>query len=138
MTMSEKFFSASWVREAIEAERSVSDEIYKRFRNPESFTHILAFDVEDRPGLSTYLEYVQGRAKSWTATPIDENRVWARFGAKLDVWRSAAQGQAKASNLVLSRKIKLLKGSLIDAVAAASPFNRLVRSWGDVDTDWHV
>ena len=136
--MPEKFFSADWVREALVAERKAGDEIYKRFKKPQTFTHILAFAVEDRPNLSTYLDYVEGRSRNWSVGPIDETWVWARFAAPLDVWRSAAEGRAKASNLVIARKIRLVKGGLMDAFETAQPFNLLVKSWGDVDTDWDV
>jgi hypothetical protein len=136
--MSEKFFSEAWTQEALKVERAAADDIYKRFKDPNSKTMVLAMSVADRPGVATNIEYVAGRSKAWSSQPFDEDRVWARFSADLDVWRSAAEGNAKASNLVMAGKIKLVKGELNEAVDNARAFDRLVETFGEVDTDWEI
>jgi putative sterol carrier protein len=137
--MAEKFFSQSWAEQALKVEREAGDEIFKRFKNPAAFTHVLALEVTDHPGVVTHIEYCEGRSVLWTATDLfDEDNVWARFTAKLDDWHAAADGKAKASNLVMAGKIKLTKGAMKDALEHAAPFDRLVQTFGGVDTDWDI
>jgi putative sterol carrier protein len=137
--MAEKFFTEGWVTSALVAEQAAGDDIYKRFKRPAEFTHVLVLEVSDHPELKTHLEYRQGRSVKWTATELfPEDQVWARFTANLGDWRSAAEGKAKASNLVMAGKIKLTKGTMKDALENAAPFDRLVQSFGEVDTDWDV
>lgn len=137
--MAEKFFTPGWCVQARKAEQAAADEIIKRFKNPPTFTHVLALEVADHPELITHLEYREGRSVVWTTDSLfREDDVWARFTAPLDVWRQAAEGKAKASNLVMAGKIKLVKGAMKDALENAAPFDRLVQCFGAVDTDWDV
>jgi hypothetical protein len=136
--MAVPFFSAPWCDEALVAENAATNEIYKRFRKPAEFTHVLALEVTDHPGLVSHVEYVAGRAVAWTSGPHDEDKVWARFSGTLDAWRTAADGEAKASNLVMAGKLKLTKGAMKDALENAAPFDRLVQCFGAVATDWNV
>ena len=137
--MTEKFFSQAWADQALKVEREASDEIYKRFKNPKAFTHVLALEVTDHPGVVTHIQYSEGRSVLWTATDLfNEDDVWARFTANLEHWRAAAEGNAKASNLVMAGKIKLTKGAMKDAVEHSAPFDRLVQTFGGVETDWDI
>ncbi|WP_201359046.1 SCP2 sterol-binding domain-containing protein [Mycobacterium paraintracellulare] len=136
--MAQKFFSAEWAKDALEVERAASDQIYKRFKNPAGFTHVLALEVADHPGVVTHIQYDQGRSVTWTTDLFDEDQVWARFSANLDAWRAAAEGKAKASNLVMAGRIKLTKGAMKDALENAAPFDRLVQTFGGVETNWEI
>lgn len=136
--VSAKFFSEQWCEHALEAARAAGDQIYKRFRRPAEFTHVLALEVRDHPDLATQVKYVEGRCTAWSTKLVDEDEVWARFTANLADWRTAAEGNAKASNLVMAGKIKLVKGAMKDAVEHAAPFDGLVATFGAVDTDWDI
>ena len=134
--MSHSFFSPAWCAQALRAENDATAEIYKRFRKPTEFTHVLALEVADRPGLVSHIEYKEGRAVAWTAGSYPEEQVWARFIGNLEDWRAGAEGQAKASNLVMAGRLKLTKGAMKDALENAAPFDRLVQCFGVVPTDW--
>jgi putative sterol carrier protein len=136
--MAEKFFSDGWCATALAAESAASTEIMKRLKKPSEFTHVLALEVSDRPGLETQLRYEQGRCVAWGPKLCAEDEVWARFSASLENWHKAGTGQAKASNLVMAGKMKLTKGAMKDAVENAAPFDRLVQCFTVVDTDWDV
>jgi len=132
------FFSSAWCDRALAAENAATADIYKRFRKPAEFTHVLALEVTDRPGVLSHVEYKQGRAVAWTSGGYAEDQVWARFVGDLDAWRSASAGDAKASNLVMAGRLKLTKGAMKDALENAAPFDRLVQCFGAVPTDWDV
>jgi hypothetical protein len=136
--MAFQFFSEAWCDEALKAERAAAPDIYKRFKKPAEFTHVLALEVADRPDLITHVEYVEGRSTVWTTRLFDEDRIWARFTANLEAWRTAAEGGAKASNLVMAGRMKLTKGGMKDALENAAPFDRLVQCFGAVPTAWDV
>jgi putative sterol carrier protein len=136
--MSEKFFSENWLKAAHDAERAVTDESYKLIKNPETFSHVLAFEVADHPGIASYLRFEAGRSVAWTATPVSEGDVWARFVGKLDDWRACAEGKASASTQVMSGKIKITKGDMMEAFANAPALDLLARLFGEVDTDWDI
>jgi hypothetical protein len=137
--MADKFFSQAWTDQALKAERAAADVIYKRLRDAKTFSHVLALEVTDRPGLVTHIQYAEGRSVTWTATELfAEDTVWSRFTANLSDWRAAAEGKAKASNLVMAGKVKLVKGAMKDALANAQAFDRLVETFGEIDTDWDV
>lgn len=137
--MAEKFFSQAWVDKALEVERSAGDETYRRFKDGAAFTHVLALEVTDHPGVVTHIRYVAGRSEVWTATNLfSEDDVWARFTADLEHWRAGAEGKAKASSLVMGGKIKLTKGAMKDLVENAAAFDGLVQAFGGVDTAWDI
>ncbi len=136
--MSEKFFSEDWLKLAHERERAVTDQSYALMRDPETFTHVMAFEVTDRPGVASYIEFVNGRSVAWTTTPYAEEDVWGRFAGPLEAWRMCAEGKASASTQIMSGKIKIAKGDLMESFAQAPALDLLVRLFGDVDTDWDV
>jgi putative sterol carrier protein len=136
--MAAKFFSEDWCKHALVAEHAASKEIIKRFKKPAEFSHVLALEVADRPGVISHLKYEQGRCVAWTADLYPEAEVWARFTASLEAWQKAAAGEAKASNLVMAGKMKLTKGTMRDALENAAPFDRLIQCFTAVDTDWDV
>jgi putative sterol carrier protein len=137
--MAGKFFSQAWTDQALKAEKAAADDIFKRLKNPKTFSHVIALEVTDRPGLVTHIQYAEGRSVTWTATELfAEGTVWSRFTANLSDWRAAAEGKAKASNLVMAGKFKLVKGAMKDALENAPAFDRLVQTFGEVDTDWDV
>jgi putative sterol carrier protein len=136
--MAEKFFSDEWCTKALAAENAASAEIIKRFKKPSEFTHVLALEVSDRPGVEALLRYEQGKCVAWGVKLAPEDEVWARFTATLDNWKKAGTGQAKASNLVMAGKMKLTKGAMKDALENAAPFDRLVQCFTAVETDWDV
>lgn len=136
--MSEKLFSESWTKAAHEVERAVTDQSYALLKNPETFSHVMAFEVSDRPGVASYIQFDAGRSVTWTPTPFPEEQVWGRFVGALDDWRVCAEGKASASTQIMGGKIKIAKGDLMEAFAQAPALDLLVRLFGDVDTDWDV
>jgi hypothetical protein len=130
-----KFFSDDWCAAALscrdgDGERKVT-------KNPDSFTHVLAFEVTDRPELVTHMQYVAGHAVKFSATDlVEEDQVWARFKAKAEHFREAVEGRTPAANLVMRGSMRLVKGSMKDAIANAEALNVIVRNWGKVPTDW--
>jgi hypothetical protein len=86
----------------------------------------------------TQIEYVEGKAVSWTTVAWPEDQVWVRFVADVDTWRAAAEGDEQGSTLIMAGKIKIAKGLMKDLVENADAFNNWVLSWGDVATDWDV
>jgi hypothetical protein len=136
--MPAKFFSEEWCGQALVAENAATAEIIKRFRKPAQFTHVLALEVTDRPGVVSHLKYDEGRCSAWTPIPYAEEQVWARFTAPLEAWQTAASGDARASNLVMAGRMKLTKGAMKDALENAAPFDRLIQCFAAVDTDWDV
>ena len=136
--MAERFFSDDWCALALKAENAASAEIMKRFKKASEFSHVLALTVSDRPGVEAHIKYEEGRAVAWGPGLYAEDEVWARFTASLENWQKAGTGQAKASNLVMSGKMKLTKGAMKDALENAAPFDRLVQCFTTVDTDWDL
>lgn len=136
--MAQKFFSEGWTKAAHPLERAVTDKSFALLKNPEQFSHVLAFEVSDHPGVESYLQFEAGRSVAWTPTPFAEDQVWARFVATLADWRACAEGKASASSQVMAGKVKITKGDLMEAVANAAALDLLVRLFGDVDTDWDL
>ena len=136
--MSEKFFSEGWLKLAHEAERAVTDQSYALMKDPETFTHVMTFEISDRPGVSSSIQFTSGRSVTWTVTPFPEEQVWGRFIGPLEAWRACAEGKASASTQIMSGKIKIAKGDLMEAFAQAPALDLLVRIFGEIDTDWDV
>lgn len=135
--MAAKFFSPQWCAQALSAENAASAEIISGFKEA-SFTHVLAFEVSDRPDVVSYLRYEEGKCVAWTTDLFREDDVWLRFSAPLDQWRNASSGSPTASKLMMIGKMKLTKGALKDAIANKDPLDRIVLCFNAVDTDWQV
>lgn len=134
-----KFLSEEWCSEATNIEHSMGDEVLKIFKKPAQFTHVLQFEVGDRPGVVVQGEYVGGRVKAWTSGNLHPaDQVWASFRAKLEHFQEATSGRTPAASLVMGGKIRLVKGSMKDAIENAEALNFLLRSWGTVPTDWDI
>jgi hypothetical protein len=134
-----KFFSEPWCQEALRSERVLSEEMVKVFRDPAKFNHVMAFEVTDRPGVAVQGKYVEARIQWWTAENLlPEDEVWAVFKGKLEHYRQAVADGTAAASLVMTGKLRLAKGSMIDAVKNAKAMNALMRHWGTVPTDWDI
>ena len=130
-----KFFSDEWCAAAL-ANRDGDGE-RKATKDPDTFTHVLAFEVTDRPELVTHLQYAAGNAVKFSASDlVEEDQVWARFKAKAEHFREAAEGRTPAANLVMRGSMRLAKGAMKDAIENAEALNVIVRNWGNVPTDW--
>jgi hypothetical protein len=136
--MTAKLFSPEWCAQALVAENAASAEITSLFKDASAFTHVLAFEVSDRPDVVSHLRYEGGKCVAWTADLYPEDEVWARFSAQLVHWQNAAAASPVASKLVMIGKMKLSKGALKDAIANAKAFDRIVQCFSAVDTDWQV
>lgn len=136
--MAGKFFSPEWCAQALSAENAVSAEITSLFKDASAFTHVLVFEVSDRPDVVSHLRYEGGKCVAWTAGDCPEDEVWLRFSAPLDQWRNASAGSPAASKLMMIGKMKLTKGALGDAIANKDALDRVVRCGDAVDTDWQV
>lgn len=140
MTDQLKFFSDEWCAAAAAAH--VGDFALrqrKALKDPANFNHVIAFQVTDRPDLITHVQILDGRVVSWSATNLHpEDEVWVRFQGKIDHFREAAEGKTPAANLVMGGKVRLLKGTMKDAIENAQALNILIGAWGDVPTNWDV
>src|SRR5690348_2152822 len=107
--MAEKFFSEGWLKLAHEAERAVTDESYALMKGPETFTHVMTFEISDHPEVSSSIQFVAGRSTTWRTEPFPEDEVWGRFVGPLEAWQACAEGKASASTQIMSGKIKIAK-----------------------------
>jgi hypothetical protein len=140
MTDQLKFFSEEWCAAAAAAhhgELAVRQE--KALKDPANFNRVLAFGVTDRPDLTSHCEVAAGRVVNWTATNLyPEDQVFASFQGKVEHFREAAEGKTPAANLVMGGKVRLVKGTMKDAIENARALNVLIGAWGDLPTDWDV
>lgn len=134
-----KFFSEEWCAEATRVEQIRSDEVVKTFKNPAKFNHVLAFAVADRPGVFAQAEYVEGRLKAWTSGSLySDDEVWSSFRANLEHYQEATSGKTEPTKLFMGGKIRLVKGTMKDAMENAKALDLLMKIWGTVPTDWDI
>jgi hypothetical protein len=140
MTDQLKFFSEEWCAAAAAAHHGdLAKRQAKALKDPNNFNRILEFGVTDRPDLVTHCEVVAGRVVSWTATNLHpQDQIFASFQGKIEDLRAAAEGKTPAANLVMGGKVRLLKGTMKDAIENAKALNVLIGAWGDLPTDWDV
>jgi hypothetical protein len=140
MTDQLKFFSDEWCAAAAAAHHGdLAVRQAKALKDPANFNRILAFGVTDRPDLTSHVEIVAGRVVSWSATNLfPEDQIFASFQGKVEHFRDAAQGKTPAANLVMGGKVRLVKGTMKDAIENARALNVLIGAWGDLPTDWDV
>lgn len=140
MTGQLKFFSDEWCAAAAAAhEGELAVRQAKALKDPANFNRILAFGVTDRPDLTSHVEIVAGRVVSWSATKLfPEDQIFASFQGKVEHFREAADGKTPAANLVMGGKVRLVKGTMKDAIENARALNVLIGAWGDLPTDWDV
>jgi hypothetical protein len=140
MTDQLKFFSDEWCAAAAAAHQSeLAVRQAKALKDPANFNRILAFGVTDRPDLTSHVEIVAGRVVSWSATNLfPDDQIFASFQGKVEHFREAADGKTPAANLVMGGKVRLVKGTMKDAIENARALNVLIGAWGDLPTDWDV
>jgi hypothetical protein len=82
---------------------------------------------------------VAGRVVGWPATDLrPDDEVFASFRGKVEDFREAAEGRTPAANLVMGGKVRLVRGTMKDAIENARALNVLIGAWGDLPTDWDV
>lgn len=134
-----KFFSEEWCREATKSEQANADELVKVFKDPATFTHVLGFVVADRPGVAVQGEYVEGRVQQWTSENLlPQDQLWACFKGNLEHFQEGVTGQKPAASLVMGGKIRLIHGSMKDALENAQAMNTLMNHWGTIPTDFDI
>jgi hypothetical protein len=135
-----KFFSEEWCAAAAAAHvGDLARRQAKALRNPATFDRVLSFGVTDRPDLVTHVEIVAGRVVNWTATDFyPDDRIFAAFRGAVADFREAAEGGTPAANLVMGGKVRLVQGTMKDAIENAKALNVLIGAWGDLPTDWDV
>ena len=140
MTDQLKFFSEEWCAAAAAAHvGDLAKRQSKALKDPANFNRILAFGVADRPDLTNHVEIVAGRVVNWTATNLyPEDQIFAAFQGKPEHFREAAEGKTPAANLVMGGKVRLVKGTMKDAIENARALNVLIGAWGELPTDWDV
>jgi hypothetical protein len=124
MTDQLKFFSDEWCAAAAAAHQSeLAVRQAKALKDPANFNRILAFGVTDRPDLTSHVEIVAGRVVSWSATNLfPDDQIFASFQGKVEHFR----------------EVRLVKGTMKDAIENARALNVLIGAWGDLPTDWDV
>jgi hypothetical protein len=140
MTHKLKFFSDEWCAAAVAAHHGdLAVRQAKALKDPANFNRILAFGVTDRPGLISHVEVVAGRVVNWSATNLyPEDQIFASFQGKVEHFREGAEGKTPAANLVMGGKVRLVKGTMKEAIENARALNVLIGAWGDLPTDWDV
>lgn len=140
MTDQLKFFSEEWCAAAAAAHQGeLAERQSNALKDPANFNRILGFGVTDRPDLVTHVEVVAGRVVSWSATNLHpEDQLFASFQGKVEHYREAAEGRTPAANLVMGGKVRLVRGTMKDAIENARALNVLIGAWGDLPTDWDI
>ncbi len=131
-----KLFSPEWCAAAKEA-ANASDAMYKGFKDPATFTNKMAFTCADRD-LVTHMEWEQAKVVHWGGPQYDDDDLWIIITADTATWREAAEGRTEAGLLLMSGKIKFLKGPMSAAIENADAFQNFLLSWNQVPTDWDV
>jgi len=140
MTDQLRFFSEEWCAAAAAAHHGeLAARQSKALKDPANFHRVLAFGVTGRPDLLTHVEVAAGRVVNWTATNLyPDDRIFAAFQGETEHFREAAEGRTPAANLVMGGKVRLVKGTMKDAIENAKALNVLIGAWGDLPTDWDV
>lgn len=130
-----KFFSQEWCDAAREAVNA-NPEVYKGFKDANSFTNSMAFRTVDG-GPVTTMEWDKGKLISWSpTTEIDEDSLWVIVDGPISTWQQGAAGDELAGKLLMSGKMKLAKGPMSAAVENAGALNNFLLTWGQVPTNW--
>lgn len=130
-----QFFSQEWC-DAARTEINDNKEVYKGFKDPDTFTNKMVFRTIDGP--ATTLEWDQGELASFTAGATDGDDVWLIIEGTLETWQTAAAGTVAGGKLLMLGKIKFVKGPMSAAIENANALNNFLLSWGQIDTDWNV
>jgi len=131
-----KLFSPEWCDAAKEAVNA-SEAMYKGFKDPDSFTNKMAFTCSD-VDLTCHLEWEKAKVVQWTPPQFDESDLWLVISADVATWRKAAEGKSEGGLLLMSGKIKFLKGPMSAAIENGGAFNAFLLAWGQVPTDWEA
>ncbi|PBC35070.1 hypothetical protein CJ179_49880 [Rhodococcus sp. ACS1] len=137
MTDKLKFFSQEWCELALEAVNA-NAEVYKGFKDPDSFTNRMEFGTIGKDDVACHIEWEKAKIVSWTIRKFDENDLWLKINGTLETWQRAAEGDAEGGKLLLAGKVKFAKGPMSAAIENAGAFNNFLLSWGQVPTDWDV
>ena len=129
-----KFFSPEWCEAAAKA-GNASEKMYKGFKDPKKFSHKMEFGCLDRD-LATHMQWEEGQIAAWGAPEYDEADIWLTIEADVATWREAAEGKKEAGTLLMSGKIKFVKGPMSAAIENSGAFNNFIKAWGEVPTDW--
>lgn len=140
MTNELKVFSEEWCAAVVAAHPGeLAEQARKGLKDPANFNNILAFEVSDRPDLTNHAEIVNGYVANWTATNLfPEDEIFASFQGTLETYREAAEGKTPAANLVMGGKLRLIRGTMKDAIENARALNVMIAAWGDMPIDWDV
>ncbi|MDG5486722.1 SCP2 sterol-binding domain-containing protein [Mycolicibacterium gadium] len=130
-----KFFSQEWCDAAREAVNN-NKEVYKGFKDPNSFTNKMEFRTIGGP--ASTLEWNEGQVASWSAGAIDASELAMILEGNLDTWQAAAAGNEQGGKLLMQGKIKFIKGPMSAAIENANALNNFLLSWGAVATDWNA
>ncbi|TQR84313.1 hypothetical protein D8S82_22465 [Mycobacterium hodleri] len=130
-----QFFSQEWC-DAARTEINDNKEVYKGFKDPDTFTNKMVFRTIDGP--ATTLQWDQGELASFTAGATDGDDVWLIIEGTRETWQTAAAGTVAGGKLLMLGKIKFVKGPMSAAIENANALNNFLLSWGQIDTDWNV
>jgi hypothetical protein len=126
-------FSDSWCRAAVDAAADSTD-LRGGMADPDTFDIVLAFTCTDRDARS-WVRFHAGQITEWRPGPPPEETRVAHLSAAAKIWCSAADHDELATNLLLSRRIKL-RDTRNAVVSNYRALDALLASWGDIPTDW--
>lgn len=140
MTAELKFFSEEWCAAVLASHPGeLAEQARKGLKDPANFNHVLAFGIPDRPDLTNHVEIVDGLVVNWTTTElVPEDQIFASFRGTVEHFREAAEGKTPAANLVMGGKLRLIRGTMKDAIENARALNVMIAAWGDIPTDWDI
>jgi putative sterol carrier protein len=130
-----KFFSQEWLDAARQAVND-NKEVYKGFKDPDSWTNKMVFRTIDGP--ATTLVWDQGELVSWMTGAIDDSELWLIIEGSLETWQTAAAGTVQGGKLLMLGKIKFIKGPMSAAIENSNALNNFLLTWGQIPTDWNV
>jgi hypothetical protein len=132
------FFSQQWCDAAREA-ANANEAMYQGFKDPATFTHIMALSVIGRDDLTSYVEFKEAQIISWVSgATLPDSEIWAVIAADPQSWRDCAEGRSEGQKALIAGKLKLLKGPITAAIENADALNNYLYSWGQVPTDWNI
>ncbi len=126
-------FSAAWCTAAVQAAADSVD-LRPGMADPESFDIVLAFSCTDAEP-ACWARFRSGNVEQWEPGPPPTGTDIAQLSAPVKIWCAAADHDEVATNLLLSRKIKL-RDTHNTVTSNYQALDALLASWYDIPTDW--
>lgn len=128
------FFDAPWCAQALEV-ANTTPAVRAGLADAATFDVAFAFECTDHVEICSWVEFRAGTVHGWYPGPAAATGYLAVARASAGVWRSAAEGEAYGTDLLLGHKIKI-RDPRNRIAANYQAFEALLASWVDVPTAW--